>query len=80
MYYVYLLQSINFPDQTYIGYTKNLDKRLEAHNQGNSLHTAKYKPWKVVMHLVFQEEKKAITFEKYLKTYSGKAFAKKRLL
>ena len=45
MYYVYLIKSINFPDQTYVGYTADLKERLKVHNSGRSPHTAKYKPW-----------------------------------
>ena len=80
MYYVYLLRSINFPDQTYVDYTKDLKKRLICHNQGGSTHTAHYKPWRLVVYLGFTDEYKAIEFEKYLKTQSGRAFAVKRLL
>lgn len=79
MYCVYLLQSLSFPDQTYIGYTKNLDERLFCHNSGGSIHTAQYKPWQLITHIVFLDESKAIKFEKYLKSQSGRAFALKRL-
>ena len=41
MYYVYLLRSANFSDQTYIGFTADLKVRLRAHNAGESKHTAK---------------------------------------
>ena len=63
----------------YVGYTINLKQRLETHNSGGSVHTAQYKPWKLVMYLAFSEEQKAKKFEKYLKSQSGRAFAKKRL-
>ena len=80
MYYVYLLRSIPAPDQTYIGYTTDLNTRLKAHNHGKSKHTAKYKPWELVTYTAFSEQSKALSFEKYLKSHSGKAFARKRLL
>jgi len=79
MYYVYLIRSLKFSDQTYIGYTKNLKKRLLCHNSGGSIHTARYKPWELVVCLIFVNEMKAIEFEKYLKSQSGRTFAKKRL-
>jgi len=79
MFYVYLIQSIENPDKKYIGYTISLKDRLEKHNSGGSLHTAKYKPWELVMFLGFKQESAAIAFEKYLKSGSGNAFAKKRL-
>ena len=79
MYCVYLIKSLKFPNQTYVGFTKNLKNRLECHNSGSSPHTAKYKPWSLEVCLSFTSEKKAIEFEKYLKSQSGRLFAKKRL-
>ena len=80
MYYVYLLRSIPNPDQTYIGgYTEYLKTRLKAHNHGQSPYTSKYKPWNLITYLAFSEKDKALSFEKYLKSHSGKAFANKRL-
>lgn len=78
MYYVYLLQSIKYPAQKYIGQTDNLQTRLEVHNSGGSIHTKAYRPWKVHMFLVFQTKEEAIKFEQYLKSGSGRAFAAKR--
>jgi putative endonuclease len=79
MKYVYLLQSLSVPTQRYVGVTTNLEERLQAHNAGASLHTSKYRPWKVVMYLCFEDDRRAVEFERYLKTGSGQAFAKKRL-
>jgi putative endonuclease len=76
MYYVYLIQSIQFPEISYVGYTTDLEQRIKTHNHG--VHTAKYKPWKLIMYLAFAEEKAAKEFERYLKTQSGRAFAQKR--
>ena len=78
MYYVYLLRSISNPDQTYIGFTEDPKTRLAAHNHGQSSHTAKFKPWELIIYLAFRDRSKALSFEKYLKSYSGKAFANKR--
>ncbi|MEJ2724944.1 MAG: GIY-YIG nuclease family protein [Deltaproteobacteria bacterium] len=60
-----------------IGTTSDLTSRLEAHNEGRSTHTAKYKPWKLVAYIAFSNRNKALGFEKYLKSGSGRAFAKK---
>lgn len=79
MKYVYLLQSIDHPERTYVGLTDDLRSRLAAHNAGQSIHTAKFKPWRLVTCIAFSEEKKAVAFERYLKTASGTAFANKRL-
>lgn len=78
MHYVYLIQSIKFPKQKYIGYTTNIKKRLQTHNWGGNKHTTKYKPWNLIVYLAFENEDKAKAFEKYLKSGAGYAFAKKR--
>jgi putative endonuclease len=79
MKYVYLLESVNFPGETYIGLTDDLRKRISAHNNGVARHTRKFKPWRLVTYLAFSDEAKAVAFERYLKSSSGRAFAKKRL-
>jgi predicted GIY-YIG superfamily endonuclease len=79
MKYVYLLQSIDHPDRTYVGLADDLRARLKVHNSGGSLHTAKYKPWRLVTYVAFSDEAKAVAFERYMTTASGRAFAKKRL-
>ncbi len=79
VHYVYLIRSDSHPDQTYVGYSTDLRKRLHYHNQGDSPHTAKYKPWSLAFYAAFPTKTKALDFEKYLKTHSGKAFARKRL-
>ena len=47
MWYVYILRSIDFPEQEYIGATSDLKRRLPEHNAGKSAHTAKFKPWQL---------------------------------
>ena len=79
MYYVYMLRSIPYPNQTYIGFTENLKSRLTAHKKGQSPHTSRYKPWELATYLAFKDRSRALAFEKYLKSHSGKAFANKRL-
>ena len=80
MHYVYIIRSIDFPEQEYTGATSNLKQRFADHNSGNSKYTAKYKPWKLVSYHAFTDKQKAYDFEKYLKSHSGRAFAKKRLI
>lgn len=79
MYYVYIIKSHSF-NQTYIGSTNNLVSRLEDHNSGKSKHTSKFKPWYIVSYMAFVNKKKAIEFEMYLKSGSGRAFSKKHLI
>lgn len=79
MYYVYLIKSLSNQNKTYIGHTTNLRQRLETHNSGGSVHTMPFKPWELIMFLGFKDKLKATAFEKYLKSGSGSAFARKRL-
>ena len=78
MKYVYLLQSIFHPKQRHIGLTSDIEKRLKSHNAGQSPHTSKFKPWKIVNYFAFADESKVVAFEKYLKSGSGRSFASKR--
>ncbi len=80
MFYVYILRSTKDPHQIYVGFSTDLKNRLNAHNSGQSPHTAKFKPWKIVTYFAFENRPKAHMFEKYLKTSSGIAFRNKRLL
>ena len=75
MHYVYILRSKTHPSQTYIGSTHDLQVRLAQHNSGKSIHSNKFKPWKLAVYVAFAEKEHADEFEKYLKTGSGRAFA-----
>jgi predicted GIY-YIG superfamily endonuclease len=79
MKYVYILRSVAFPDRYYTGITDDLKMRLCRHNAKEVPHTSKYAPWQLKTYVAFSDEKQAFEFEKYLKTASGRAFAKKRL-
>lgn len=76
---VYILQSISFPERFYVGITHEVNSRLEEHNAGKGEHSSKYSPWRLKTYIAFSDKNKAIAFEKYLKSGSGRAFAKKRL-
>ena len=78
MKYVYILESID-TEHFYVGITDDLRARLAKHNAGEVPHTSKYLPWRVKTCVAFSDEKQAFNFEKYLKSPSGRAFAKKRL-
>lgn len=78
MHYVYLLESEGQPGQRYVGLTTDLKRRLVEHNASKSPHTSKFAPWRLVTYLAFSDRAKASSFEMYLKSGSGHAFAKKR--
>ena len=77
--YVYILQSLAQGEHYYIGLTHDLRDRLRRHNGGELAHTAKYCPWKIKTSIAFSDRERAAAFEHYLKSSSGRAFAKKRL-
>ena len=77
--YVYILQSELDPNRFYVGLTDDLRSRLRKHNNGGVPHTAKFGPWKIKTAIAFADRSRAVEFERYLKTASGRAFAKKRL-
>ena len=79
MHYVYLLESRQCSEQRYVGVTSDLRRRLAEHNAGQSPHTAEYLPWRLMTYLAFSSLGSAGKFERYLKSGSGHAFAKKRL-
>jgi predicted GIY-YIG superfamily endonuclease len=77
MFYVYILVSETDPTRHYTGITQNLKNRLTQHNLGECAHTRKYCPWQIETAVAFQSEEKAQAFEKYLKTGSGREFARR---
>ena len=72
---VYLLKSRKKEDCYYVGLTSDIVTRIETHNSGGSLHTASARPWRIVVTVEFDDESKAVRFERYLKSGSGRAFA-----
>jgi putative endonuclease len=78
-FYTYILQSETVPERFYTGFTENLESRLKSHNRGENPHTARYKPWRIKTAVAFANRQKALDFESYLKSPSGRAFSKKRL-
>ena len=78
MKYVYILESLD-SKYYYVGITSDLRARLAKHNAGEVPHTSKFGPWRVRTYVAFSDEALATAFEKYLKSGSGRAFAKRRL-
>jgi predicted GIY-YIG superfamily endonuclease len=76
---VYILKNRQTPPKYYTGLTSNLAERLDDHNRGRCTHTAKYRPWAVDAVIKFADERRAVAFEKYLKSGSGVEFARRHL-
>ncbi|MCC6414370.1 MAG: GIY-YIG nuclease family protein [Opitutaceae bacterium] len=77
MHYVYLLSSHRNPQKHYAGFTHDLKKRLASHNTGQNQSTAADRPWNLAAFFAFPSEQKALAFERYLKSGSGRTFAKR---
>ena len=77
MFYTYILRSLSHPSQRYIGSTSDLKSRLAKHHSGEVPHTTTFKPWKVEAYFAFETKEKAVAFERYLKSGSGHAFARR---
>ena len=77
--FVYTLKSDRDPIRYYVGLTSNLRTRLADHNEGRCAHTADGRPWSIDVVVAFADEQRAVRFERYLKSGSGCAFAKRHL-
>lgn len=77
--FVYVLKNSESTPRYYVGLTADVSARLANHNAGRCSHTAKGRPWKHHVVIEFPDEQRAIRFEQYLKSGSGRAFAKRHL-
>lgn len=78
--FVYVLRSTIDRDRYYAGLTSGVSERLATHNSGGSAHTRRARPWQLVVALEFTHSESALAFERYLKTGSGRAFAKRHFV
>lgn len=78
-HYVYTLQSLSEPSQIYTGQTESLQNRLGEHNAGRVNHTSKFCPWVIRSATAFKDKGRALAFERYLKSGSGRAFLHRHL-
>ena len=74
---VYVLKSANPKAHYYMGLTSDVPARLADHNAGRCPHTARYRPWQLHVAIELPDEDRALAFERYLKSGSGRAFAKR---
>ena len=78
MYYTYVLRSLK-DNQYYTGFTKDLNQRFEQHQKGRIDSTKDRRPLELIYYEACLDQSDATKREKYLKTYYGKMFLKKRL-
>ena len=74
---VYILRSEADTSRHYVGVTNDVSGRITWHNEGPCGHTVSYRPWSLVVSMEFRSEREARRFETYLKSGSGRAFAKR---
>ncbi len=77
MHYVYILKCVD--GDLYIGFTENIDERIELHNRGYVPATESRLPIELMSYFAIPDKYKAFEFETYLKTGSGRAFINKHL-
>jgi putative endonuclease len=76
-WFLYILKNAENPPRYYTGHTSDVARRHAEHNAGASVHTAKYRPWSVDVVIAFPDERRAVAFERYLKSGSGVALAQR---
>ena len=79
MWYVYILRS-TADDKLYVGSTADLKRRLREHNDGECTSTRHRRPFALEAYVAVQQESTARSLEKYLKSGSGIAILRKRIL
>ncbi len=77
MWYVYFLCLSD--GEIYVGSTSDLRRRMVSHERGHVTSTKAHLPVELKSYIAVQSEENARQLEKYFKSGSGKAFAKKRL-
>ena len=65
---VYIIKSISGKiKKTYVGYTINIDKRLNAHNNNKGAKSTKGYKWELIYKKKFKSKSEAMKYEYYLK-------------
>jgi len=70
MHYVYAIESLR-NGRIYIGQTKDIEKRIAAHNQGRVRSTKAQRPWELIAVQEVEDRGKATWIEKRLKNSHG---------
>jgi predicted GIY-YIG superfamily endonuclease len=80
VYFVYILRSKKYRERLYIGLTEDVFERIKEHNAESSKYSRVYAPWELEAYISVKNKETAHGLESYLKSGSGFAFLKKRLL
>ena len=74
---VYIVRSVSDSTRPYIGLTHDVQARLADHNAGRCPHTTRHRPWQIHVVIELADEQRAVAFERYMKSGSARAFAKR---
>ena len=66
-FYVYMLKSKGVKPVTYVGYTNNLNKRIQLHNSGKGAKFTRGRKWKLIYKEILKSKSEAISREYYIK-------------
>lgn len=79
MYFVYLIESLK-DSKWYIGFSEDVEKRVQHHNAGKNISTKSRGPWKLIYYEAYLNKLDALGREKFLKSGSGHRFLYKQLI
>jgi predicted GIY-YIG superfamily endonuclease len=77
--FVYVIRNQEIPPRYHTGLTSNVARPVSGHNAGRCSHTADHGPWSLDVAIEFADERRAVSFEQYLKSGSGVALAHRHL-
>ena len=66
-YFVYMLESNDEKKTTYVGYTRDIKKRIKLHNTGKGAKFTRGRKWKLIYKEKYNTKNKAISREYYIK-------------
>ncbi len=66
-YFVYMLKSLGKESVTYVGYTNDLKKRINLHNNNKGAKFTRGRKWKLIYKEKLNSKKEAISREYYIK-------------
>jgi putative endonuclease len=72
----YILENEADRERFYTGLRLDLREHVKNHNSSRVRHTLKWRPWRLKGYIAFSDRARATEFERYLKSASGRAFAK----
>lgn len=88
MYFVYVLENAqrsldnivtNQNKNLYIGYTANIERRIEEHNTGKDAQYTRMKTWRLIYYEAYLNKQDALGREKFPKGGSGRKYFRKQL-